>query len=153
MAITAEDIMSKNVFSVRPETPVPAVAKLLGDHKISAVPVIDETGKLVGMVSEGDLMRPFSAKYRARREWWLDLLAEGERLAPEFVDYLKLEHHKAADVMTKPVITVPEGTEIGEIGDILIEHGIKRVPVLRGDKVVGIVSRADIVRVIAGTGG
>ncbi len=149
MAVTAKDIMSKTVLSVRPETSVPAIAKLLIDNEISAVPVVDEAGKLVGIVSEGDLMKPFSAKYRAKREWWLELLAEGERLAPEFIEYIKLEHHKAADVMTKPVITVTEETDVGAISDLMIEHRIKRVPVLRGDKIVGIVSRADIVRILA----
>lgn len=149
MADTAENIMSRNVISVKPETRVPEIARLLYEKGISAVPVIDKSGKLMGIVSEGDLMAPFSMKNQAKRAWWLDMLAEGERLAPEFLEYVSTEHHKAADLMTRTLVTVTESTKIGDISDLLMQHAIKRVPVLRGDQVVGIVSRADIVRAMA----
>ncbi len=152
MACTAADIMSRNVISVKPEAGIREVAKLLYQKGISAVPVIDGAGKLVGIVSEGDLLMPFSAKTRSKREWWLNLLAEGERLAPEFLEYIASEHHTAADVMKRTVVTVTEDTDIEEISDLLTAHKIKRVPVMRGDQVVGIVSRADIVRVMAHRG-
>ena len=149
MACTAADIMSRNVISVKPDAGIREVAELLYQKGISAVPVIDGAGKLVGIVSEGDLLAPFSAKTRSKREWWLNLLAEGERLAPEFIEYITTEHHTAADVMSKTLITVEEDTDIGEISDLMLTHKIKRVPVLRGGQVVGIVSRADVVRVMA----
>lgn len=146
MAETVADIMSRKVVSVTSDCPVPKLAALLSEHGISAVPVLDKDGRLVGMVSEGDLMAPFSARNEARREWWLAMLAEGERLAPEFLDYIGTDHHTAADVMTRAVVSVAEATAIAEAADLLMKHRIKRVPVLRDGHVVGIVSRADIVR-------
>jgi CBS domain-containing protein len=88
-----------------------------------------------------------------RRSWWLELLAEGEDLAPNFLDYLKQENHIAADVMTHGAVSVLEDTPIPEVADILAERRIKRVPVLRDGKVVGIVSRADIIRTLAAKAG
>lgn len=144
--------MTRNVVFVTPETSVPAIAKVLSRHGISAVPVIDGTGQLLGMVSEGDLMARFGAKHQLRRAWWLDMLAEGGSLAPEFLEYVAADHHLARDVMTKEVVTATENMEIGEVSDLLVKHRIKRVPVVREGKVVGIVSRADIVRLAAENG-
>lgn len=146
MSTTASTLMSTKIISVAPETPVPEIARLLSLHEISAVPVIDGEGRLLGMVSEGDLMARFGAKHQLRRTWWLDMLAEGGTLAPEFVEYVEHDHRNARDVMTREVVTVTEDTELGEVSDLLLKHRIKRVPVLRGGKVVGIVSRADIIR-------
>ena len=149
MAATVADIMSKDVISVTGNTLVPKIAGLLSQRGISAVPVIDKEGKLLGMVSEGDLMVPFSTRNQARREWWLEMLAEGERLAPEFLDYIGTDHRSATDVMTREVISVSEGAAVADVADLLMKHRIKRVPVLRDGRVVGIVSRADIVRAMA----
>ena len=149
MAGTVADIMSRNVISVPPDSPVPKVAALLSQHGISAVPVVDKEGKPVGMVSEGNLMAPFGARSQVRRAWWLEMLAEGEHLAPEFLEYISVNHHTAADVMTRGVVAVPEDADIAEAADLLMQHRIKRVPVLRDGRVVGIVSRADIVRAMA----
>jgi len=149
MSGTATKIMTHKVISVQPGDSVSTVAATLVAHGISAVPVVDETGKLLGMVSEGDLMAPFSAKNQARRAWWLQMLAEGESLAPEFLEYISLDHHQAADLMTRKVITATETAPIAEIADLLTKHQIKRVPILRDGSVVGIVSRADIVRALA----
>jgi CBS domain-containing protein len=148
MADRALQIMTQNVVSVKPGDEIPSIAAVLAKHGISAAPVVDDNGKLLGIVSEGDLMRPFCGKTMARRTWWLDLLAEGERLAPEFLDYISADHHSAADLMTKNVITAEETTPIPEIADLLMAHKIKRVPILKEGRVVGIVSRADIVRAI-----
>ena len=149
MSGTATKIMTHKVISVQPGDSVSTVAATLVAHGISAVPVVDEAGKLLGMVSEGDLMAPFSAKNQARRAWWLEMLAEGEGLAPEFLEYISLDHHKAADLMTRKVITATETAPVAEIADLLTKHRIKRVPILRDGHVVGIVSRADIVRALA----
>jgi CBS domain-containing protein len=149
MADSAATIMTREVVSIGPDARVSEVAALLSQKGISAVPVLDAAGKLLGMVSEGDLMKPFGAKNQARREWWLGMLAEGERLAPEFLDYVSEDHHTAKDLMTRAVITADESTPLPEIADLLTKNHIKRVPVLRDDVVVGIVSRADIVRALA----
>src|SRR5215469_3913724 len=86
---------------------------------------------------------------KARRDWWLTLLAEGEELNPEFLASLRTPVTHARDVMTSPVITVGEDEDIRGIARLLIEHHIKRVPVLRDGRIVGIVSRADLVRALA----
>lgn len=150
MTRSVASIMSRNIISVAPDTGVAQIAALLSKHGISAVPVIDASGKLLGMVSEGDLLSPFSTSNQARRSWWLDILAEGETLAPEFVQYVSLDHHMAADLMTRKVITATEDTSIAQVADLLIQKHIKRVPILRDGRVTGIISRADIVRAISG---
>ena len=149
MADTAAAVMTRNVVSVRPDAGIAEVADTLTKHGISAAPVVDASGKLLGMISEGDLLQPFSAKAQARRAWWLEMLAEGERLAPEFIEYISLDRHTAADLMTRKLVTAQESTQISEIADRLITHHIKRVPILRGETLVGIVSRADLVRALS----
>jgi CBS domain-containing protein len=147
--MNASDVMTTSVLSVAPETPTRGVAKLLLEKSISAVPVVDATGAAVGMVSEGDLVQ-WEIKRRAPfRDWWLEMLAEGENLATEFLDYLRAADRPVCEVMRTPVITVAEDTPIQVIAKILQEHSIKRVPVLRDGRVVGIVSRGDLVRALA----
>lgn len=147
----AHEIMNSGVVAVRPDTPISDVAKTLREHRISAVPVIDEGGSPLGMVSEGDLIGRDEVDRKARLDWWLTLLAEGEALNPEFMASINSPERRARDVMTAPVITVGEDTEIDEVARLLIAHRIKRVPVLRDGRVVGIVSRADLVRALAET--
>jgi CBS domain-containing protein len=148
MSDSAATIMTRDVISVGPGAGVPEIAALLTKHGISAVPVIDAAGKLLGMVSEGDLMIPFNTKNQARRAWWLDMLAEGESLAPKFLEYISLDQHIASDLMTQNVITANETATIPEIADLLMKNRIKRVPILFDGHVAGIVSRADIVRAL-----
>lgn len=149
MTVEAAAIMTRNVITVRPDDTVAHVAKVLAEHDISAVPVCEADGQLVGMISEGDLMRPFGQEYELRRSWWLNLLAEGTDLAPEFANYLRLDQHRVRDVMTREVVTATEATSLPAIADLLGKHRIKRVPIVRKGEVVGIISRADVVRVFA----
>jgi CBS domain-containing protein len=142
------NIITHDVISVAPETGVAQIAALLSKHRISAVPVIDAGGQIIGMVSEGDLLSPFITANQARRSWWLDILAEGETLAPDFVQYISMDHHVARDLMTKKVITATEDMPIAQVADLLIKNHIKRVPIIRDGHVTGIVSRADIVRAL-----
>jgi CBS domain-containing protein len=146
--MNAGDIMTKAVVSVHPDTPVREIARLLLDKGISAVPVIDNNGAPIGMVSEGDLIRPDQAAREARREWWLEILAEGEQLSPEFLAWLHSQRPAARAIMSAPVITVSEGTEVGEIARLLFAHRIKRVPVVRDGRVIGIVAREDLLRTL-----
>jgi CBS domain-containing protein len=114
---------------------------------VHAVPVVDESGAPVGMVSEGDLIPRRELEREARRDWWLDLLAEGEALSPDFLANLKATpNQKATDVMTCPVVTVHPDINVAEIARLLAAHRIKRVPVVQDGRVVGIVSRADLLR-------
>ena len=139
---------TKNVVTVGPETPTRTVAKLLLEKGFSAVPVIADNGAVIGMVSESDLIASEIGALAPRRSWWLELLAEGEDLATEFVDYLKAVDRPAREVMTAPVVTVAEDTPVEAIAQTLQTHNIKRVPVLREGRVVGIVTRADLVRAL-----
>lgn len=145
----ARDIMVTDVVSVGPETPTHTVAGLLAARGISAVPVLDAAGEPIGMVSEGDLIGRNEDDRRARRDWWLTLLAEGEALHPDFLASLRQPAQAVREVMSSPVVTVGEDTEVAEIATLLVSHRIKRVPVVRDGHVVGIVSRADIVRAMA----
>lgn len=139
----ARDIMTSEVVTVGPATPVREVADLLAKHRISAVPVVDAAGLLVGIVSEGDLFcRPEGGTER-RYSWLHELFASPETMARE---YVKTHGIRTADVMTTEVATIEEDTPIADIADLLARKRVKRVPVLRDGKLVGIVSRADLVR-------
>jgi hypothetical protein len=100
------------------------------------------------MVSEGDLLRFSEEDRKARRDWWLSLVAEGKTLTPEFLASLSDRRRTARDIMSAPVVTVTEHTDVSEIGKLLTVHSIKRVPVVRDGHLVGIVSRADLVRAL-----
>ena len=142
----AKDVMTPDVVSVLPETAVREIARTMLARRISAVPVVDKDGKLAGIVSEGDLMRRAESGTERTRSWWLRLLGDEKE---EARDYVKAHGRHARDVMTVEVVTVVEDTPIGEIAGILERERIKRVPVLRGGKVVGIVSRANLLHGLA----
>jgi CBS domain-containing protein len=145
----AFDVMTRPAITVGPDTPMREIAELLLEHGISAVPVVDEDGAVTGMVSEGDLLRFGAEDREARRDWWLALLAQGESLSPEFLATLRTPARTAKEIMSAPVVTVTEHTDITEIGQLLAAHRIKRVPVLRDGRIIGIVSRADLIRALA----
>jgi CBS domain-containing protein len=149
MTIYAGSIMTRTVVSAGPDDTVSTIAALFTKNGISAVPVCDKDGTLLGIISEGDLMRPFGEANKLHRDWWLGMLAEGELLAPEFLDYLRVDRRRARDLMTKDVITATDDTHVDKIADLLQRHRIKRVPIVKNGKVVGIVSRADLIRALA----
>ena len=142
----ARELMTTEVTVVPPDMPARKIALVLLDGGISAVPVVDATGAPIGMVSEGDLLGRRQDVRGQRREWWLTMLAEGESLSPEFLAHLRSTELTARDLMSAPVVTVSESTEAAEIAELLSTYRIKRVPVVRDGKIVGIVSRADLVR-------
>jgi len=146
----AMDVMTTGVITVDPDMSVQAVAKLLFERGISGVPVVDAADRLVGIVSEGDLLhRVETGTERVagrRRSWWLDTIASDQELAR---DYVKSHGRTAKDVMTREVIAVTEATDLAEVAMLLETKRIKRVPVLRDGKLVGIVSRANLVRALA----
>jgi CBS domain-containing protein len=145
----ARDVMTRDVATAHPDMPVREVAALLLARGISAVPIVDENGAPLGMVSEGDLVGRDERAREARRDWWLSLLAEGTELNPDFLVSLRRPEVKAREVMSAPVVTVEEDTDIREIARLLAEYRIKRVPVVRDGRLVGIVSRADLLRAFA----
>lgn len=142
----AKDLMTTDVITVSPDATVSHVAQLLLRHRISAVPVLEGGGKLVGIVSEGDLMRRAEAGTEPRRSWWLNLLARPEDLA---TDYVRSHARLVKDVMTRKIISVGEDESASRIAALLEEKRIKRVPVVKDGRLVGIVSRADLLHGIA----
>ncbi len=143
--VKVSEVMSRNVIAVRPETPARTIAALLFRNGISAVPVVDEAGAPIGIVSEGDLMPRDEAAREERRDWWLRMLAEGEELNPEFLGELERQDKTARQIMSAPVITIADTAELNEVAEVLSASRIKRAPVLRDGRMVGIVSRADLV--------
>jgi CBS domain-containing protein len=141
----AQDVMTTKVVSVAPDTPVTEIAKLLLERQISAVPVVSDDRRLLGIVSEGDLIHELGQE-GAKRSWWLDLVASPQARAEA---YLKGHGRLAWDVMTRSIISVTPDTPLPEIARLLEARQIKRVPVLRDGELVGIVSRADLLRAFA----
>lgn len=142
----ARDIMTTNVITIAPDLAVEQIAQLLLSCNISGVPVVDAEDRLIGLVSEGDLLRRREGGTERHRSWWLNLLAGPEGRAREFV---KTHGHKAEDVMTREVMTVTPDTTVGEIAEILEKRHIKRVPVVEDGKIVGLVSRANLLHGLA----
>lgn len=145
----ARDIMTTEVAAVGPDATLREIARVLAAKGVSAVPVVDARGAPIGMVSEGDLIGRSAAEREARRDWWLAMLAEGEALHPDYLASLRHDGPTARAIMSAPVVTVSETTDIAEIARLLDAHRIKRVPVVRDGRLVGIVSRADLVRALA----
>lgn len=144
----ARDVMTTAVIAVTPDTSIRRVARVLRDNGISAVPVVDSTGALVGIVSEGDLIDRNDSERERRRDWWLEMLAEGTALSPTFLDFVRSTDRPVRQVMVAPVKTVSEDTPVEDIAELLQQERIKRVPVVREGRVVGIVSRADLLRAL-----
>ena len=144
----ASDIMTRDVAVVHPETMLLDALKLMASRRVSGLPVVDEHGALVGMMSEGDVLG-WHEGFSEREARWFDLLAEGFALAPDFLREVQEQHRKIKAVMSLHPITVTEATPAREIASLMHAHGIKRVPVTRDGKLVGIVSRADLVRALA----
>ena len=139
----ARDIMTTPVVTAELDTPVVEIASRLLERRISALPVVDAQGRVVGVVSEGDLMRQPQAGGQRHVAWWLTMFAGSEEQAREFI---KSHGLLASDVMTGNPITVEEEASLEEIATLLEKHRIKRVPVLREGKLVGIVSRANLLQ-------
>ncbi|MGH7112975.1 MAG: CBS domain-containing protein [Stellaceae bacterium] len=148
----AMDVMTTPVITVDPETTVRDLAKLLSERSISGVPVCEGGDRLVGIVSEGDLLHRVETgterRLQKRRSWWLDSLAAEEAAAR---DYVKAHGQRVRDIMSREVISVADTTDLAEVAMLLETRLIKRVPVVRDGKLVGIISRANLVRALATT--
>jgi CBS domain-containing protein len=143
----AADVMTIRVITVHADANVSEVARLMSKNGISAVPVVDADQNVIGIVSEGDLLRRVETGTERRHGRWLRVFADPETLVAE---YLKAHGRRAAQVMTREVVTVRMDTPLSEIVNLFERHGIKRVPVVRDDgRLVGIVSRANLVRALA----
>ena len=145
-AAVAGDVMSTPVVFVRPDATVQDTAALLLERGISAVPVVDESGPVIGIVSEGDLLGRNEKDRLAGRDWWLDLMAHGGQI--ESMTLSKAARRPVRDVMHAPVITVDVDTPVRQVADMLRSCRVKRLPVLENNQLAGIVTRADLLRIV-----
>jgi CBS domain-containing protein len=139
-----KDVMTTNVVSVSPDNSVKRVARIMLDKHVSGLPVVDDEGKLVGLISEGDLLR--------RSELGLYIIAAHDQsasLEERASAYVKSHAWKVAEVMSCNVITIDEKADLSHVATLMAENGVKRLPVIRSGKLVGIVSRADLLHAIA----
>ncbi|WP_027836082.1 CBS domain-containing protein [Maritalea myrionectae] len=142
----AHDIMTPKVITVEPTTTVEEVSHLMIEHHVSALPVVDAEGTVLGIVSEGDLLRRVEGASDHKKSWWLRFFANTDDSVKEFV---ALRGRYAKDVMTKNVICVDPEMQVGEVARILAKNHIKRVPVVQDNKLQGIVSRANLMHALA----
>ena len=140
------DIMSTKVVTASPSTTIRDIAGLMVEKHVSGLPVLSDSGTLVGMVSEGDLLRRPELGTQKHRRRWVSFFSGVDEQAREFT---KTHALHAGDVMTKQVIHVSEQTPLGDLVGLMEKHNIKRLPVLSDGKLVGIVSRADLLRALA----
>ena len=142
----AQEVMTRDVVTVGPDTTIGEIAAILVRHRISAVPVLSGDRQLIGIVSQTDLAHRSETGTEKRRKWWLEVFADPDVKARE---YVKSHGLTAQDAMTRFVVSVPQTASLGEVAEVLDTHGIRQVPVLAGGKVVGMISRADLVRKLA----
>ena len=145
----ALDVMVSPVITVSPDTSVAEAADMLLKNRISGMPVLDDTGALVGIVSEGDFLRRVESGTERRRPRWLELLTRSDTIAAE---YVKSHGRKVSDIMTTWPVSVSDDTPLVDIADLMEARQITRVPVMRAGKVVGIVSRANLLQAFASMG-
>jgi len=143
--LTARDLMTPDVVTVPPETPVLAVARLLAERGISAAPVLDKAGAVQGIVTEADLVRRLAGEADAPRGWFASLFADPAEQADR---YARTHGVTAADIMTEAVVTVAEETPAAEIAHLMEDRQIRRVLVVAEGRLRGVVSRADLLRAL-----
>jgi len=146
--VNASDVMTRNIVLVSRDAPVAEAIRLMLDNHISGLPVIDEANQLVGILTEGDLLRRGETGTERHRPRWLEMLMGPGRLADE---YVRTHGRKVGEIMTRDLASVTPDTPLDEVVGLMERRRIKRVPVLDGDRPVGIVSRADLLRALART--
>ena len=143
----AHEVMTGNIVSVRRDTRVNDIAQILISQRVSGMPVVTKDNELIGIVSESDLLHRTEVGTEKTRKWWLAMLVDPDTAARE---YAKTHGMKAEDIMTRHVVTVDAEADLSKVADVLDSHNIKRVPVLKDGKLVGIITRGDLVRALAG---
>jgi CBS domain-containing protein len=145
-AMKARDLMVSPVIALKPSATVREAAELLLKYRISGVPVVNDDYRVVGIVSEGDLLHRAEAGTERQRSWWLLAFTQNETLAR---DYIKAHTRRVEDVMTRGVIVARPYTPVHEVAMLLEKNRIKRVPVVEDDRLVGIISRANLIQAVA----
>jgi CBS domain-containing protein len=141
--MNAGDVMTRNVVTVSPDTTVPELVQILLSRNISGVPVVGADSTLVGIVTEGDLVRRTELGTERKRGGWLSFFTATATMAQ---DYVRSHGTKVSDLMTPGVVAVAKETPLVDIADLMEERHVRRVPVVEDGKVVGIVSRANLLR-------
>jgi CBS-domain-containing membrane protein len=144
--MNASDVMVRDVVTVGPEDAVSKAAQLLVDHDISALPVIDNDRYVIGILSEADLLHCDKIGTEKHRAWWLEAVTPPSVLE---LDYAKSHGRRAAELMSEDVISANEDTPLSELANILEKRRIKRVPILKDGKLVGIVGRSNLIQALA----
>ena len=142
----ASDVMVHDIVTIGPEEDVSKAVKLLVDHDISALPVVDDERRVIGILSEADLLHRDKIGTEQHRAWWLEAVTPASVLA---LDYAKSHGRKVAEVMSEDIISADENTPLSDLANILEKNRIKRVPILKDGKLVGIVSRSNLIQALA----
>jgi CBS domain-containing protein len=142
----AGDIMTRTIVAVREEAPLAHALRLLIDNRVSGLPVLDAAGHAVGILTEGDLLQRFEIGTEGKPAGWLASIFAPGRLADE---YIRTHGRRVGEVMTPDVLTVEEATPLDDVVQTMTSRKVKRLPVTRDGVVVGIVSRADLIRLLA----
>ncbi|HEY7973430.1 MAG TPA: CBS domain-containing protein [Xanthobacteraceae bacterium] len=137
-----EDFMTRRVVTITPDTTLLAAAKLMLEHRVGGLPVLDASGRMIGVFSESDLLREEGEEGSP----WLQMMVgpDGKPAEPP-----RLDARKVGDVMTRQLITIAPGASIAQACRLLHEHRLRRLPVVENDKLVGMIARADLVRAVA----
>lgn len=146
----AIDVMTRDVVTVRPDTDVAEAVELLSKHDVSALPVVDAEANLIGIISEADLVHRVELGTEKHRPWWLEAVTGAAALAEDFA---KSHGKKVGEVMTTKVVSASEDTPLSEIAALLERKRIKRVPITRNGKLVGMVSRSNLIQALASVTG
>ena len=144
----AKDAMTQPVISISSQDSILQAVRLMLQHKISGLPAFDESGNLAGIVTEGDFLRRTETDTLRRRPRWIEFFVGAGKLAEE---YVHASAREVSEIMTTDVHTVSEDTPLDEVVTIMEQHRIRRVPVMRGKEVLGIVTRADLLRALINT--
>ena len=144
--MNASDVMVRDVVTVGPKEPVSKAVQLLVDHDISALPVVDGDRRVIGILSEADLLHREKIGTEKHRAWWIEAVTPPSVLA---LDYAKSHGRRVAELMSESVISAKEDTSLSELANILEKNRIKRVPILEDGKLVGIVSRSNLIQALA----
>lgn len=142
----AVDVMMRNVVTVHPDTDIAEAVALLGKHDVSALPVVDADGRVVGLISEADLIRRVEIGTEKHLPWWMEAVTGASALA---TDFAKAHGKKVFEVMTRDVVSASEDTPLAEIATLFERKRIKRVPITRDGKLVGVVSRSNLIQALA----
>jgi CBS domain-containing protein len=142
----AADVMVRDVVTVHPETDIADAVKLLAERDISALPVVDAQNMLVGIISEADLMHRVEIGTEKQHPWLMESLTGARTLAEEFA---KSHGKKVSEIMTTDVVTASEDASLAEIASLFERHRIKRVPIVRDGRVVGVVSQSNLIQALA----